>query len=90
MSLEIREFITFPDHYAYHPADLRKIGVTFKETRADLILTTEKDAARITSSQSVESSGLNELYYVEIEACITEGETILHALIDSVLDRGRA
>ena len=89
IGLKIREFLAFPDHYTYQMADLHNIGIKFQESRADMILTTEKDATRLTSLQVGETTGSNELYYLEIEARVTEGESTLQDLIDSALDRGR-
>jgi tetraacyldisaccharide 4'-kinase len=44
---EIVRELRFPDHHWYSPVDLNRIGATAKETRADLVVTTEKDAVRI-------------------------------------------
>jgi tetraacyldisaccharide 4'-kinase len=43
----IRE-VRFPDHHWYSPADLDRIQTIVKETGADGVVTTEKDAVRVT------------------------------------------
>jgi len=47
---EIVAFESFPDHHVYHAIDLKTLQTTAFKSRAAL-LTTEKDLARITSSQ---------------------------------------
>jgi len=39
--------LTFPDHHPYGPADLARVGRGADEARADLVITTEKDALRM-------------------------------------------
>lgn len=42
----VRE-LRFPDHHWYSPGDLDRIGTIVKETGADGVVTTEKDAVRV-------------------------------------------
>lgn len=44
---EIKIFIPFPDHYAYHRFDLEELTRKFEEQNADYWVTTEKDAMRL-------------------------------------------
>jgi len=39
--------IWYPDHFVYHQSDINEIENLFKNTKADLILTTEKDMVKI-------------------------------------------
>ncbi len=44
---EVVREIRFPDHHWYSPTDLDRVQSILKETGADLVVTTEKDAVRI-------------------------------------------
>jgi tetraacyldisaccharide 4'-kinase len=65
--------INFPDHYDYKDSDIARI-VSFKN--ADLLVTTEKDAVKISCMEEVPEN----LFYLAIEARI-EGEQDLLELI---------
>ena len=55
------EFIAFPDHHVYSPADADRLASRLRETGADALLTTEKDLARLTGSDAsrrLEAAGL--------------------------------
>jgi tetraacyldisaccharide 4'-kinase len=41
--------LAFPDHHAYGPADIARMRRAAEESRADLIITTEKDAIRLSA-----------------------------------------
>ena len=43
------ELLAFPDHHVYVGADAQRIGAVFRETKADLIITTQKDAQKLMS-----------------------------------------
>jgi len=45
---EITLFTPFPDHHLYTGKDIEYIRETFRESRAELILTTEKDGIKLT------------------------------------------
>ncbi len=45
--LAVTGFMEFPDHYAYSAKDLQKIVETARQRGADVIVTTEKDFARL-------------------------------------------
>jgi tetraacyldisaccharide 4'-kinase len=45
--LELVREIRFPDHHWYSESDLTRIAAIAKETGADLVVTTEKDAVRV-------------------------------------------
>ena len=46
--IKITGFIDFPDHFWYSKMDIEMICTRFKESRADFIVTTEKDYVKIT------------------------------------------
>jgi tetraacyldisaccharide 4'-kinase len=47
LGLEIAAFLPFPDHHPYMPSDLVAIAAAARQHRADLAVTTEKDAIRL-------------------------------------------
>ncbi len=47
LGLEIAAFLTFRDHHPYTPSDLVAIAAAARQHRADLAVTTEKDAVRL-------------------------------------------
>jgi len=44
---DLLEFFSFPDHYSYTAGDIERITKSIKERGADLVMTTEKDFARM-------------------------------------------
>jgi tetraacyldisaccharide 4'-kinase len=46
---EIAGMLTFRDHHRFSPRDVKRIGAAAKSAAAAIILTTEKDAVRLTS-----------------------------------------
>lgn len=59
----------FPDHYAYSPGDFVKINEKLHLLKAKnkIIITTEKDAVRISEINNLEKSVKNSLYYIPVE-----------------------
>ncbi len=47
MKADVRQFVAFKDHHAYHKGDLERILGMARECRADWIVTTEKDIMRL-------------------------------------------
>lgn len=43
----VERFHIFPDHWRYRPEDLEKLKASLDSSRADYLITTEKDAARL-------------------------------------------
>lgn len=67
--------LAFRDHHAYTAADVRKIEQAFLEAKADLVLTTQKDAARLSAVWPLFSAPLKARLYVQpIEVAITAAE----------------
>lgn len=65
------ELLAFPDHHVYVGADAQRIGAVFRETKADLIITTQKDAQKLGSV--MEHQGLQAVVLV-VALVITGGE----------------
>ncbi len=62
--IQLIDFICFPDHYPYPPSSLKKIQSRFKSSRADAVITTEKDAVKF---QGKEYFNTIPLYYLKID-----------------------
>lgn len=76
---DVRGLRVFGDHHRYSPAELREIALQAEHAGSRLIVTTEKDAARI-------AGGLREITddrwrYLEIRMKIVEGEQVLKDMI---------
>jgi tetraacyldisaccharide 4'-kinase len=74
LGAEIREFIPFPDHHAFGAADLRRILDAARNHPHDLLLTTEKDLARLAATESgrrLEGAGIAA---IRIEGHVLEPE----------------
>ncbi len=56
--------MSFPDHHAYPPSSLRKILRAYRESGAEIFLTTEKDSVKIESQSSF--FGNIPVYYLKI------------------------
>lgn len=87
MGLDIRGSLTFPDHHRFSAADLRRIRDQFERSDAAMILTTEKDAIRLSTPPAEPVLETLPVYFVRIRADIVEGKSILHSLLDSVMER---
>ena len=79
------EFIRFPDHHRYSSPNLKTIEEKFRSSNAQMIVTTEKDAVRLSPDETGIFSFTKSLYYLEIEAEIVEGELVFHQMIDATL-----
>lgn len=62
------DHLQFPDHHAYGAKDLNRITKSFESLNSEkkIIITTEKDAVRISDSNAFKEAGLP-LYYLPIE-----------------------
>lgn len=47
LGVRIVQFLPFKDHHNYSQSDVREIVKAYRESRADMILTTEKDAVKL-------------------------------------------
>ena len=73
----VAAFFTFPDHHTYSQKDLEDVIRQSENKNAEFILTTEKDAARINSSQLKISS--SKIFSLRIELEITKNEEGFHS-----------
>jgi tetraacyldisaccharide 4'-kinase len=75
----------FPDHHWYTAADIHRVALEFNQTGADLVLTTSKDAVRMT--KEMEGLGSIPLHVVETDLHVVEGEEHLVNILG--IDAGR-
>jgi tetraacyldisaccharide 4'-kinase len=90
MGIEILDNITFPDHHRYTGGDLQEIRDRSDRSGASMMLTTEKDAARLASQAGEPSLESLPVYFVRIRTEIVEGRALLHSLLDRVANGAAA
>jgi tetraacyldisaccharide 4'-kinase len=73
----------YNDHYAYTDRDLTDLRRAARGHKADLLVTTQKDATKI--ARMDRSQGVDSLVYLTIELCFTAGEDPLRTLIERAL-----
>ncbi len=75
--VKVEEEIVFPDHHAYSRADMDHVRKRATRCRADLLVTTEKDAVKITSFLGTKEP----VWAVRLGTEIVEGRERLEKLI---------
>jgi tetraacyldisaccharide 4'-kinase len=85
LSVDVVEWLTFPDHHRYSQSDVERVFKKYREKKADYILTTEKDSARLRNTSLQFPREM--LYYVEIQVKFEEGEEVFHSLLRQTLAR---
>ncbi len=78
--IRIIDYIKFADHYNYKKRDLEKIISIFKKSKADIIITTGKDAVKIKESPWKPYP----FYYLDIDVEIKDSEKFEKTVIDAV------
>lgn len=84
--------VTFPDHHAFTVADMQRIVSCFETLPANkMILTTEKDAARLVSHPLLPDSLKSYIYVLPVEICFLDGQQILfnQKIIEYVTENSR-
>lgn len=76
--------VQFPDHHRFSDEDIQNIKQKALDNEVMMIITTEKDAVRIAPELLRNFSDSIRLFFIEIEAVVTEGEELLHDLIESI------
>jgi tetraacyldisaccharide 4'-kinase len=81
--VQVLDWLVFPDHYRYRQSDMETVVALCQKNGAELILTTEKDAARL---RNTSLHFPREMFsYVEIEVKIEEGEEVFHSLLQQAM-----
>lgn len=81
VGFDIKRFRSYGDHYRYTAGDLNNLRAMKDQTGADMIVTTEKDAARIVGTEFGRIVD-DRWCFIEIEMNFIEGETEFRQLID--------
>ena len=76
-----RGLVAFPDHHAYEPADLARLGAAAKGMGAELLVTTEKDAVRLTRHFDLP------VWALSVRLRLGEGRTAWTATLDRLVDQ---
>ena len=83
LGIRVSSMISFEDHHPYSDSDIRRIVAEQEKIKAEYIITTEKDLARLSSSNFSEKYPL---FYLEIEVAIHQ-EQEWNELINTALGR---
>ncbi len=90
---EVVAEIAFPDHHAFTPADLRRLEETFARCGAELAVTTQKDAARLTPAAAELAPGVWDALCVQPIAVEVErgrdDEKTFNQLITDYVDKDK-
>ena len=82
LGIKVSSMISFEDHHPYSDSDIRKVVAEREKFKAEYIITTEKDLARLSS---LDLSEKYPLFYLEIEVSIHQeqewNELITGALV---------
>lgn len=72
---DIRAEWLFRDHYVYRMSDLKRVEAELQDLPQDLmILTTEKDAVKLTNKKKIPVELQRRLYKVPVRVCFDEGQ----------------
>lgn len=77
LGIHIVDFLVYPDHYHYTAHDLLMMKKHFDIRKAEIIITTEKDAMRLRAIVKPESLPIQSCYFIEIAINIIAGEGLL-------------
>ncbi|NVM01289.1 MAG: tetraacyldisaccharide 4'-kinase [Candidatus Helarchaeota archaeon] len=81
--VEVLDYIKFPDHHNYKKRDIKKIISSFTKSKADLIITTGKDAVKINDSLWKPFP----FYYVDIGVEIYDSEKFEEMVMDKIKEK---
>jgi tetraacyldisaccharide 4'-kinase len=84
--IKVADFLSFPDHHNFKEDEVKNLINRFRQSKADLILTTQKDFVRFKYSTRMLSGGKNSIkelmencpvYYSKIRLNFTQNQDIL-------------
>ena len=70
--------LKFPDHFAYPRSSVKKIMDVYNRHKADMIITTEKDAVRLFGLPKIDMP----MFYLKIKLKIVEGKENLKNILN--------
>ncbi len=85
LDITILDFKIYPDHHSYNQADLDIIQKTYEESKARYVITTEKDAVRLSLLTIPAVFPSDTMVIAEIHTVVTSGEDILIKLLDDAV-----
>lgn len=80
LGVKIKEFMVYPDHYYYGLDDLAFLQKKAKSSKANLLLTTEKDAVKIRNQKSEIRNQSLPIFYPRISVEIKDKQVFYHWL----------
>ena len=83
--INIESLIVFPDHHNYDRSDVDKIIQTTKAYSIDTIITTEKDAVKLSEFADILEANRIDCFVLPIEIEITKGRELLQNQIYNIL-----
>lgn len=84
LGVEVKEFLSFPDHYSYTAGDLAEIERRMRNNSLSYVFTTEKDAVRLQSIMESSRWLKEHCHYLTIELNITAGAELFNTRIDNL------
>jgi len=85
LGLTLSRVIGFGDHHRYNASDFKRIHEEMNAAQAEIILTTEKDAMRLTAVAIPDSFPISSLVYMEVEPKIISNELQFKQLLMDTL-----
>ena len=84
---ELAGWVTFQDHHRYTEEDIQGLLETFRTSRAEMMVTTEKDAVRMMADREIRENFLARfpVWFLPIQIRLSAGEEVLHRMIEGVL-----
>jgi tetraacyldisaccharide 4'-kinase len=83
---ELAGWVTFQDHHRYTGGDIQGLLETFRTSRADLMMTTEKDAVRMMADTEIRENFLQQfpVWFLPIRIRLSAGEETLQRMVQEV------
>ncbi|MCX5859658.1 MAG: tetraacyldisaccharide 4'-kinase, partial [Proteobacteria bacterium] len=88
--VQVREKVIYPDHFPYGEKDLARIESRAREKGIDLILTTEKDGARLEKLRRTGRPAGPEWWEARGELQLERGEELFRMILARLRDRSPA
>jgi len=92
LGLEVIGQRSYADHHRYDEGDIERLERELRRSRADLLITTEKDLMRLMADGGLRRRACQELplFYVGVDLKVVKGEEELLAVVDRAVSRSAA
>ncbi len=84
LQAQVVGFQAYLDHWRYSAADIQRLIRKFREVQADVLLTTEKDAVRLSHTSFKETFRDVPIYVLSVNLKMTHGESFFPQLLQTV------